>query len=483
MNKPVRHLAVAVLVLFALLLANINYVQVFDAEDLRDNPDNTRTLQDSYSRPRGQIVVGDQAIASSKATDDARKYRRVYRNGRLYAPATGYYTLYSATGIERAENSMLSGEDDRLFVRRIADLLQGREQRGASVTLTLRAKAQRAAYQALKGHTGAVVALDPKTGAILAMATSPSFDPNDLSGHNDRQVDREYKRLAGDDNQPLVNRGLSSRYPPGSTFKLVTAAAALESGDYEPSSMISSPTTYRLPGTESATMRNFGGEVCGNGRQQSLKDALTISCNTAFGKLAVDLGDDAMREQAAKFGFGHTFEVPMVCAKSEYPADPDRAQTALTGIGQFDVAATPLQMAMVSGAIANRGVTMQPYLVSEIKAPDLKQIQSADPQEYDRAVSPRVADQLTQMMKSVVDQGTGTQAQLPNIEVAGKTGTAQHAENKPPHAWFTGFAPADDPEVAVAVIVEDGGDLGSEATGGAVAAPIARDVMRAVINQ
>ncbi|MQA02944.1 MAG: penicillin-binding protein 2 [Streptosporangiales bacterium] len=482
MNKPLRRLSIAILALFALLLANANYVQVINASNLREKPGNSRTLMDSYARERGDIVAGEQAIATSVRTDDAYKYRRIYKNGPMYAPATGFYGLYNATGIERAENSMLSGEDDRLFVRRTIDLFQGRKPRGATVQLTLRPRAQRAAYQALKGYQGAVIALDPKTGAILAMATSPSYNPNKLTGHDTDEVNRVQKRLAKNDNAPLVNRPLQGRYPPGSTFKLVTAAAALSSGKYSPDTMVPSPTQYQLPNTQTP-LNNFGGEICGDGQQSSLEDALTISCNTAFAKLGVKLGDDAVRQQAERFGFGDSFEVPMPAEQSVFPEDPDKAQTALSAVGQYEVAATPLQMAMVSSAIANDGDLTEPHVVDEVRAQNLKTIESADPQSHGRAVSPEVARQLTKMMESVVESGTGTSAQMSGTKVAGKTGTAQHGTGQPPHAWFTGFAPADNPQVAVAVVVEDGGSMGSEATGGQIAAPIARSVMQSVINQ
>ncbi|MBO0829941.1 MAG: penicillin-binding protein 2, partial [Streptosporangiales bacterium] len=402
--------------------------------------------------------------------------------GEMYAPITGYYTLYNSSGIEHAENPMLSGEDDRLFVRRITDLFQGTPPEGASIQLTVNPKAQRAAYDGLQGHKGAAVAINPKTGAILAMATSPSFDPNKLAGHDDKAVNKAYQRLATDSDQPLLNRSLRGRYPPGSTFKLITSAAALSSGKYNPGTDIPSPSAYRLPGTRTY-LHNFGGEVCGDGVQQSLKDALTISCNTAFAKLGAKLGDGALRTQAQKFGFGQSFDVPMASAQSVFPASPDASQTALSAIGQYDVSATPLQMAMVSASIANGGTVMKPYLVDQVKAPDLKVIQQTAPAVYDQAVSPQVAGQLTTMMRSVVEHGTGTNAQIPGTAVAGKTGTAQHGTGQSPHAWFTGFAPAGNPQVAVAVIVEDGGSMGSEATGGAVAAPIAKAMMRAVINR
>lgn len=483
MNKPVRHVAVAILVIFLLLLVNINYIQVIQAKDLRDHAGNTRTLLESYGQPRGQIVVGDKAVARSKKTNDSRKYIRVYDKGRLYAHVTGYYTfLHGSAGIEHSEDSLLSGKDDRLFVRRVTDLFQGKQLHGATIQLTLDPKVQKAASDGLRAHRGAAVALDPKTGAILGMVSSPSYNPNVIAGHNDKKVNKAWKRLNKDPDQPMLDRAISRRYPPGSTFKLVTSATALSTGKYTPDTKIPSPTHYRLPQTHT-TLSNFGGEVCGNGHQQSLQDALTISCNTAFAKLGVRLGDDKLREQAQKFGFGHRFKVPMATASSVFPKNPNPPETAMSAIGQYDVASTPLQMAMVSAAIANGGKVMKPHLVKEVKAPDLEPIETAQPEEYDQAVSPQVAGELTQMMRSVVDHGTGTAARIPGVPVAGKTGTAQHGKGQAPHAWFTSFAPADNPQIAVAVIVEDGGSLGSEGTGGAVAAPIARAMMKAAVHQ
>ncbi|MGH3095679.1 MAG: peptidoglycan D,D-transpeptidase FtsI family protein [Streptosporangiales bacterium] len=483
MNKPLRHVSVAALVLFVLLLANINYVQVVEAPHLQARPGNTRTLLESYARPRGQIVVDGKAVARSKKTNDQLKYVRVYKHGPRYAHATGYYTfLHGSAGIERAEDSLLSGKDDRLFVRRVINLFQGGKPRGATVQLTLDAGAQKAAFEGLRGHRGAAVAIDPQTGAILAMASSPSYNPNKIAGHNNKKVNKAWKRISSDPDQPLLNRALDQRYPPGSTFKLVTSAAALSSGKYTPQTQIPAPTTYTLPQT-STTLQNFGGEVCSSTGSMSLEEALTISCNTAFAKLGVKLGDDALRKQAQKFGFGDDFQVPMDTAESVFPSNPNPPQTAISAIGQYEVATTPLQMAMISAAIANSGVVMKPHLVKEVEGPDTKPIEGAQPERYGRAVSPKVADELTQMMRSVVENGTGASAQIPGTTVAGKTGTAQHGEGAAPHAWFTSFAPADNPQVAVAVIVEDGGSLGSEATGGAVAAPIARAMMQAVIHQ
>jgi peptidoglycan glycosyltransferase len=284
---------------------------------------------------------------------------------------------------------------------------------------------------------------------------------------------------AGD---PLLNRSVQSTYPPGSTFKVITTAAALGAG-LTPQSRIPSPTVLDLPGT-SANLGNFGGERCGDGRTDTLADALRISCNTAFGQLGITLGAEKVRAQAQAFGFGDSsLALPQPVAASVYPSELTKAQEAQSAIGQYDVRVTPLQMAMVAAGVANDGTVMRPYLVQEVQAPDLSRLDLADPKVYSHAVSSSVAQQLTTMMEAVVDTGTGTNAQIPGVRVAGKTGTAQHAVGQPPHAWFIGFAPAQDPQVAVAVLVEDGGSLGSDATGGKVAAPIAQAVMRAVLGK
>jgi peptidoglycan glycosyltransferase len=314
------------------------------------------------------------------------------------------------------------------------------------------------------------------------MASRPSYDPTSLSSHDPKAIRSVYGKLLDRDDAPLANRAVERTYPPGSTFKLITAAAALAAG-YTPDRRVPSPTVLDLPGT-SADLGNFGGERCGDGRTTTLSDALRISCNTAFGALGMALGDDKVREQAEAFGFGdsHRLRVPQRVATSAFPDDLTKAQVAQSSIGQYDVRATPLEMAMVAAAIANGGELMEPYLVQQVLAPDLSPLSLAQPHVLRQSVSSSVAQQLTAMMELVVKRGTGTRAQISGVRVAGKTGTAQHATGQPPHAWFVGFAPANDPQVAVAVLVEDGGNLGSDATGGRVAAPIARAVMEAILR-
>jgi peptidoglycan glycosyltransferase len=421
-------------------------------------------------------------IASSTPTSDSLKYLRTYSAGPLYAPVTGYYSIrYDKTGIEAAENSILAGTDDRLFVRQLTNLITGRTPQGGSVLLTIDPVLQKAAYQGLAGRNGAVVAIDPSTGAILALVTSPSYDPNVLSSHNTDQIEQAWKKLVADPANPMLDRALSQTYPPGSTFKLVTAAAALSSGQYNPQSEIPAPNVLPYPNS-TKSLKNYAGESCGNGKTTTLIDALTISCNTAFGALGDALGQGALRKQADAFGFDSPFSVPMKSAVSVFPTNLDDAQTIQSAIGQYDVRATPLQMAVIAATIANGGTLMKPYLVKQLVGPDLAVIDTTKPTVVRQAVSAQVAAQLTQMMESVVDHGTGTTARIPGVKVAGKTGTAENAEGKPPHAWFVSFAPADQPKIAVAVVVENGGGV-NDATGAKVAAPIAKAVMAAALEE
>lgn len=481
MNATIKRLSAILGVLLVALLVNINYLTVVRGSDLRSQPGNTRIILDEYSRERGEILIGGRPVAFSERTDDDLVYLRRYQDGPLYAPATGFYSLiYGASGVERGENEILTGTADLLFGRRLVDLFTGRAPRGGSVALTIDPRAQRAAAKALGDRRGAVVAIDPATGAILTLVSSPSYDPNRLSSHDPADIRTYWARLINAERQPLLNRAISQTYPPGSVFKVITAAAALTSGRYTPASMLKGPARLELPQT-TATISNFDRRTCLGG-SLTLADALRISCNTAFAALGLDLGGDELRSMAAEFGFGSAFDIPMTSAAARFPAQLNAPQTAQSAIGQFDVATTPLQMAMVASAIANRGVLMRPYLVSERLSPDLTVLSITRPEEFSRPISPSVAAQLTSMMVDVVKRGTGTSAAISGIEVAGKTGTAQRGEGQAPHAWFISFAPASSPRVAVAVVVESGGDLGSEATGGRLAAPIARAVIAALLG-
>jgi penicillin-binding protein A len=476
MNRSLRRVALAALAMFLALLVNANVVQVGEANSLKLNPDNHRILLSNYSHRRGAIVVDGHAVALSKKVHDIYKYLRTYPGGPAYAPITGYYSFQNgAAGIESAEDDLLSGNSDKLFVRRLSDYFTGRTPQGGSVVLTINDKAQQAAYQALAGKRGAVVALDPRTGAVLALATAPSYNPDALASHKFGAAGRAYAQLNREAGSPLLDRAIQQSYPPGSTFKVITAAAALESRRFTPSSQLQAPDQLSLPQT-THKLQNFQGEQCNGGRPISLFDALRVSCNTAFGGLGLRLGQSALRKQAAAFGFGSSLEIPMGVARSVYPDNLSPPRVAFSAIGQDSDAVTPLQMAMVAAGVANGGVVMTPYLVAKTLAPDLATLSTASPHELVRAVRPGVAAELTRMMQAVVSNGTGGAAQIPGVSVAGKTGTAENQPGQPTHAWFIGFAPAANPQVAVAVLVEHGG------VGGVTAAPIARQVMQAVLG-
>jgi peptidoglycan glycosyltransferase len=482
-NAPVRRLSLVVAVLFASLLVSTTLIQYVFAADLNARPDNRRTLLSTFARERGEILVGQTAVAKSVPVDDEYKYQRVYDEGKLYAHVTGSYSFYGASGgLEQAENAFLSGSSDKLFYRRLSDLFTGRRPQGANLETTLDAKVQQAAADGLKGIKGAAVALDPRSGAILAMVSNPTYDPNDLASHDLKKVSANYDELNKDPDKPLLNRTINELYPPGSVFKVVTAAAALSTGQYDENSMLPGPAVLDLPDT-TADLPNHDDRACGPNEEVTMTEALAVSCNTAFAWLGMQIGAEALQSQAAKFGFGDALSVPMRVTPSSVPSEMNKPQLAQSSIGQYDVQVTPLQMAMVAAGVANKGVVMKPYLVQSVIGSDLSVVESADPQELSQAVTPEVAAQLTRMMESVVEDGTGRRAQIPGVAVAGKTGTAQHGEGRKAHAWFISFAPANDPTIAVAVIAEDGGVAGSEAGGGTVAAPIAKQIMEARLNR
>jgi penicillin-binding protein A len=486
MNKPIRVVSVFCLVLFMALLVNVTYLMYVRADTLSDDPRNRRIITATFSRERGAILVGKDAVARSVPSDDKYKFQRVYPQPMKYAPITGYFSWYGQTGVESSQNSVLAGDDSRLFVTRLVDMLSNSDPKGGNVQLAANAAAQDAAWEGLEAlpgdAQGAVVALEPTTGRVLAMASTPTFDPNKLASHDFGAVADLSKELNADPREPLINRAIGTTLPPGSTFKLVTAAAAIESGNYDADSMVPGGFRFKLP-QSSTSIGNHDGGDCG-GRRITLTRALEVSCNVTFLSLANELGNDAMAEQAEAFGFNDTsLEDLGGQAESLYPRDLDPPQTALSGIGQSSVTATPLQMAMVAAAIANDGDVMRPYVVDEVRAANLSVLDRTDPQSISKAVSSTTAEELTSMMVATVDSGTATPAQIPGVQVAGKTGTAQSTADRPPYAWFVSFAPADDPQVAVAVLVQSSDTSRSEIGGGRLGGPIAKAVMEAVINQ
>ncbi|REK81824.1 penicillin-binding protein 2 [Rhodococcus erythropolis] len=486
MNTPLRRVAMAVMVMVVALLANATYVQVIKADDLRADPRNSRVLLDEYSRQRGQISAAGQVLAASQATDDRYKYLRQYPNPYPYAPVTGFYSMqYGSAGLERTEDPILNGSDNRLFSQRFFDLVSGRDPRGGNVVTTLNPAMQQVAYDQLtsKGYTGSVVAIEPSTGRILTMVSTPSYDPNLLASHDGAETTKAWDELNADPNDPLVNRAISQTYPPGSTFKVLTTAAALGNGA-TPDDQLTAAPQITLPGT-STTLENYNGSTCGPNPTASLREAFARSCNTAFVELGIKDGADAIKDEASAFGIGpNTPAIPLPVADSTVGDISDDAALGQTSIGQRDVAVTPLENAVIAATVANGGVRMQPNLISQLQAPDLTDLSTPSPVSMGQAISPAVAATLTDLMIGS-ENFTGGDGKIPGVQIASKTGTAEHGVNPretPPHAWYIAFAPAQNPTVAVAVIVENGGDRGLAATGGSVAAPIGRAVIAAGIQ-
>lgn len=481
MNKPLRHVSLVLACLLLLLFGSTTYFQVVRAGDLNADSRNARTIYSEFDTNRGPIVVSGEAIASSSPSDDRYGYQRSYSDARLYAHSTGFYSVvYGFTGVEKGMNDVLSGDADALFYQRISDLISGRTRSGATVELTLDPNAQRAARDALGNRRGAVVALDPETGAILAMVSAPSFDPNVLASHDISAVTDAWKELNEDPDRPLVNRAIAGDlYPPGSTFKLIVAAAALDSGEYKADTSIPGPGSYKLPGSSSTLPNHPGGRTvaCGPNDASSLEEALKQSCNTSFAMLGVKLGQKEIQDKAREYGFGDTYKIPMQVTPSTVADDMDDAQLATASIGQFEDRVTPLQMAMVAGSFANDGVVMEPQLIDTVRSSSLQNVRSFVPKKKSQPLSAANSAQMRQMMEATVADGTATAAQIDGATVGGKTGTAEWGNGKAPHSWFVGYASKGDKKVAVAVIVEEGG-FGSTA-----ATPVARNVMQAVIEE
>ncbi|QNO37504.1 penicillin-binding protein 2 [Protaetiibacter sp. SSC-01] len=483
MNKELRRVSVLILAMFLALCTSTTIIQVVQQEQLQADSRNTRTLYASFSVERGPILAGDTVIAQSVPSGDEYKYQRTYPQGELYAAVTGYFTIHGEnTGLEGTLNDYLSGRANQQFLDRLNSILTGKNPRGASVLTTIDPVVQQAAWDALGDLQGAVVAIDPSTGRILAMVSKPSFDPNLLAGHDQAGVIAAYEQLLAAEGDPLVNRTIGGALnPPGSTFKVVVSAAAL-AGGLTPDTQIPNPPSFTLPGT-STTITNSEGGACGGGETVSIADALRMSCNIPFAQLGAQLGYEAISDQARRFGFEDSFAVPMKVTPSVFPEPESEAQLMLQSFGQGNDRVTPLQMAMVSAAIANDGELMRPNLVERVSAADLSTLQEFAPEAYGRSVSSSVAASLTQMMVANVASGAASNARISGVDVAGKTGTAQNGANQPHTLWFTGFAPADDPQVAVAVVIENGGGRGQSGFGNTIAAPVAKKVIEAVLNR
>ena len=505
MDKQIRRVGIGFVLLFALLFAQLAYVQVVEADRIANDPANAaRQIIAEYKIKRGTILTREGVVLAQSvqaAEGSALRFDRQYPQGPLYGHITGYYSrIFGRSGLEAAMGDELSGEAPELAVANLSDLILGRPRRGASVVVTLDHDLQRAADDALGSLPGAVVAIDPQNGDILALVSNPSFDPSELSTGSDRSIRRAWERLTGAESRPLIARATDELFLPGSSFKIVTAAAALENG-FGPDSVWPNPHRLDLPLT-SNELQNFADAFCNNGASSiTLLQAFVESCNVTFGEVALEVGAEAMADQAHDFRFCSTFPptrtgcdeqtIPFVL-EFEAGRFPDAAYfsgqdplLAYSGVGLDNDLTNPMMQALIASAVANDGVMMRPRLVKEVRDPQGRQIREYGEEQLGQPISHSTARILTEMMRQVVLRGTASSAfsGFP-IPVAGKTGTATQGAGTAPHAWFTAFAPVvegREPSIAVAVIVENGGG-NTEATGGAVAAPIVRAVIEAYLG-
>ena len=483
MNRELRRVVFVIIAMFMSLLVSSSIIHVVAADSLAQDPRNVRSVYDSYKTQRGAILVDGEPIAISEKSDDRFHYLRNYKS-EMYSAVTGFFSFYQgATGLESKMNSYLTGKNSTQFFEQVNALLSGNPVTGASIELTIDPVVQKAAWDAMGNLKGAVVAIDPKTGNILAMVSKPGFDANQLAVHDGTVSGTNYANLLADKNSPLVNKAISgSLYAPGSVFKILVASAAIESGKYTPESTLPNPVKFKLPGTNTY-VQNSGEGKCGGKATVSIADALRFSCNVPFAQLGIALGQDAIRAQAEKFGFGEAIEIPLRSTASVYPKNMDDAQVGLSSFGQFDDRVTPLQIAMISAAIANNGTLMKPNLIENVVSANLSSLYAPTPQVYGTPVSSTTANLVRDMMIDAVARGVSSNAKIDGVSVAGKTGTAQNAKGEPYTLWFTGFAPADNPRVAIAVVIEDGGGIGQAGRGNTLAAPIAKKVMQAVLRK
>ncbi|MDK1473254.1 penicillin-binding transpeptidase domain-containing protein [Streptomyces sp. 549] len=481
MNKPLRRIAIFCGVLIMALLVRVNWVQFVQADELKNDSKNRRVAIERYSHPRGNIIVEGRAVTGSTETDGSDfQFKRTYKDGELWAPVTGRSSqAFGGTQLEEIHDGILTGNDDRLFFNRTIDMLTGKPKEGGNVVTTLNAKAQEAAFKGLGEKKGAVAAIDPQTGAVLALASTPSFDPSVIAGNSQKDADN-WVALNKDEETPMLNRALRQTYAPGSTYKVVTAAAALESGKYDMDRSTGVESPFRLPQSTHELGNTGLDSQCD---KATLREALRLSCNATFASISDDVGNEEMIKQAERFGFNQEHFVPVRTAESVYPED-NAPQNAQAGIGQASNRATPLQMAMVTAAIANDGKVMKPYMVDRLEGPR-SVVEQTKPEEVGEALSAENAKKLQEMMETVVEDGTGSNARIPGVTVGGKTGTAQRGEENSanPYAWFISYAKNDSGSpVAVAVVVEDSDAARGDISGGGLAAPIAKDVMNAILD-
>jgi penicillin-binding protein A len=484
MRRPIRRVSTLLLIMFVGLFGSSTMIQAVQADSLQADPRNTRTLYDSFAVERGSIVVDGVQVALSTPSNDEFEWQREYPMGPLYAHVTGYNSLgQGSRGIEDAMNEELTGTANSQFFDQVLATLTGESPAGSSVELTIDAQAQQAAADALGDREGAVVALDPDTGDVLAMYSSPTYDPNPFASHSTAAVTEVYDRLLSDPDDPLFNRTIEGDlYFPGSVFKVLVLSAALESGRYTLDSEFENPAELQLP-QSTRMIRNASRQTCGPGETVTLETAFILSCNIPFAELGLELGQDAIARQAAAFGYGEQLEIPLRVTPSTYPTGMDDAQTMLSSFGQYDVRVTPLQIAMTTAAIANDGTMMRPNMVDRVLAPNLDVIAAPEPAIMGNPVAADVAATMRGAMELGVAEGLATNAQIPGVTVGGKTGTAENdtATDAPFNLWFTGYGELDDRSVAVAVVVVPDENIVGD-TSNVIAAPIGRAVIEAVLN-
>ncbi|WP_433212595.1 peptidoglycan D,D-transpeptidase FtsI family protein [Dactylosporangium sp. CS-047395] len=502
MNAPLRRVGVVVMVLFAMLFLNLNYRQVVKADDYRTSSRNARVQATEYERPRGKIVDDKgNVLADSTVTQDSLKYLRTYPLNQEYAAVLGYKPVnLGATKLEKLNNDFLIGTSDKQAADRIAGMFTGKEPAGGNVLLTLSKATQDTAYQALGTNKlgikkGAAIALDPTTGKILAEVSMPSYDPNLLSTHDTNAALANYNTLNKDPNKPLLNRATSEVYPPGSTFKIITSAAAMSADSgLTPDSVVQGGEFYQPPETSTFRIKNSHEGICPD--SITMKQALTVSCNTVFARIGVErVGADKLKSMAQAFGFeqeprliedqdknycgivaSHTG--PMTAGTDNRVDPPAVAQSS---IGQREVKMSPLQGAMIAATVANGGKQMQPYIVDRLQNADLSIADHTEPKVLRTPINGSVAQELQTMMFSVVtsNDGTGRSARISGLDVGGKTGTAENGEESEDHGWFIGFALKDGkPIISVAVFLENAGKGGS-----GEAARIAGLIMKAYADE
>jgi len=494
MNKQLKAMSRVVFAMFIVLFFSVTMIQFVSADDLRSNELNQRSIKNSYKIERGSILVDGEPIAYSTPTGDDYRFERQYPNGELYAPVTGYFSrTQGSSGLENAMNDQLSGFGNSQFFTRLVRTITGEEPQGNSVETTIDAGVQQAMWDAMGEFSGAAIALEPDTGKVLGMVSKPSYDPNLLSLNDDADVIANYSELEEDPSNPLFNRTIGGDlYHPGSTYKLIVAAAAIENGTATPESTFENPSTLQLP-QSSAVMRNNWLGICGsNPDSTTLMQAITYSCNIPIAELAMSMDRDAVPAMAKEFGFEEDLTIPLAVTPSVAPAPLDDAQVAISSIGQLDVKATPLQMAMVAAGIANDGVVMKPNLVERVITPDLRTESEFRAEEFSNPISESTASELQSMMESAVGSpdGSAAVAAVEGARVGGKTGTAENGfdENGDPlpyTLWYTGYGFKDDKQIAVAVVIEDGGGEAYDfvGTSGDLPTKVGKQIMEAVLNQ